>query len=385
MSKAKNLGAGASFAQARPISARRAAIGAATEAPTVGVPDPAELPLHLISQNPDNPREELRDLDGLADSIREIGLVNAITVATIEAYLAARPERTERIDDGTRYIVVDGHRRLEASRRAGAQVIRVSVNNDLVATDEALLEAAFVANVHRDDMNPIEQAHALEKLVKFYGSQNKAAKRLGIGQSTISSKLSILDLTPTLQADLVEGRRKVEHVRNLSKLTPEQQLAKADERAQVSERGAAAQRGVSRRDSSAAKTSAPAMAPQPSAATPDLSRRDRSQPPANEQDTALAPQQEADVPEPRSAPLEARPDQVHPGSQDVWSDGQAAMDQALAGLSTFERSRFLHRYVERAGSTDALVQDLARGIAKPARHQLAAILEAAAQGLRQAR
>lgn len=385
MSKAKNLGAGASFAQARPISARRAAIGAATEAPTVGVPDPTELPLHLISQNPDNPREELRDLDGLADSIREIGLVNSITVATIEAYLAARPERTERIDDGTRYIVVDGHRRLEASRRAGAQVIRVSVNNDLVATDESLLEAAFVANVHRDDMNPIEQAHALEKLVKFYGSQNKAAKRLGIGQSTISSKLSILDLTPALQADLVEGRRKVEHVRNLSKLAPEQQRAKADERAQAGEKRAAAQRGVSRRDNSAAENSGPATAPQPSAAAPDLSRRDRSQPSVTEQKTALAPQQEADVPEPRSALAEARPDQVRPGSLDVWSDGQAAMDQALAGLSTFERSRFLHRYVERAGSTDVLVQDLARGIAEPARHQLAAILEAAAQGLRQAR
>ncbi|MZE50211.1 ParB N-terminal domain-containing protein, partial [Streptomyces sp. SID5770] len=143
------------------MSARRAAIGAATDAPTEGVPDPTELPLHLISQNPDNPREELRGLDGLAESIREIGLVNSITIATHDAYLAERPDRAADLDEGTRYVVVDGHRRLEATRIAGKETIRVSVNNKLVATDEALLEAAFVANVHRDDMNPIEQAHAL--------------------------------------------------------------------------------------------------------------------------------------------------------------------------------------------------------------------------------
>ncbi|MGI5359443.1 ParB/RepB/Spo0J family partition protein [Streptomyces sp. CA-252508] len=133
MSKAKNLGAGASFAQARPISARRAAIGAATAAPTAGVPDPTELPLDVISQNPDNPRDELRDLEGLADSIREIGLVNAITVATIEAYLSERPERADNLDEGARFVVVDGHRRFEASRLAGAQTIKVSVDKKLVA------------------------------------------------------------------------------------------------------------------------------------------------------------------------------------------------------------------------------------------------------------
>ncbi|MFJ7069794.1 ParB/RepB/Spo0J family partition protein [Streptomyces sp. NPDC101115] len=260
MSKAKTLGAGASFAQARPISARRAAIGAATDAPTAGVPDPTELSLDAISQNPDNPREELRDLEGLAASVREIGLVNSITVATIDAYLAERADRAGDLDEGASYVVVDGHRRLEAARLAGATTIRVTVNNDLVATDESLLEAAFVANVHRDDMNPIEQAHALKKLVEFYGSQNKAAQRLGIAQSTISSKLSILGLDPSLQADLVEGRRNEEHVRNLAKLNAEEQRAKADARAAASEKRAAARREVSRRDSPTVEESATAPA-----------------------------------------------------------------------------------------------------------------------------
>ncbi|MFC9756332.1 ParB/RepB/Spo0J family partition protein [Streptomyces sp. NPDC056921] len=249
MSKAKNLGAGSSFAQARPISARRAAIGAATGVPTAGVPEPTELSLNLISQNPDNPREELRDLEGLAESIAEIGLVNAVTVASIEAYLEERPHRAAELDEGARYIIVDGHRRLAAARLAGAAKIRVSVDNALVSTDEALLEAAFVANVHRDDMNPLEQAQALRTLVDFYGSQTKAAKRLGIAQSTISSKLSVLDLDPQLQADLVEGRRKIEHVRNLSKLPPDEQRQQADARAAAGVQRRSAVRELSRRDS----------------------------------------------------------------------------------------------------------------------------------------
>jgi ParB family chromosome partitioning protein len=386
VSKAKDLGAGASFAQARPISARRAAIGAATAAPTDGVPDPTELPLRLISQNPDNPREELRDLDGLAESIREIGLVNSITVATVDAYLAARPERAEDIDDGARYIVVDGHRRLEATRRAGALAIRVSINNALVATDEALLEAAFVANVHRDDMNPIEQAHALKKLVEFYGSQNKAAKRLGIAQSTISSKLSILDLEPTLQADLVEGRRKVEHVRNLSKLPPEQQRAKADARAEANEKKAAAQRDLSRRDTPQDETITPSTrAPQPSEAETDPSRRDNPAPvppgshnPPGEQaaaespaSTATAVRTSAPVPEPRPAAKLEAPEKATTAPP---NDGAALMDYALEHLDAQQRSVMLQRYFQLASGVDEVAGDLGRGLLPKDRHDLAVIV-----------
>ncbi|EDY50065.1 conserved hypothetical protein [Streptomyces clavuligerus] len=200
---------------------------------------PSELPLSWIGQNPDNPREALRDLEPLTTSIREIGLVNAITVASVDAYVNERPSRATEIAQGARYIVVDGHRRLEAARRAGLARVRVSVDDALVSTDRSLLEAAFVANVHRDDMNPLEQAYALKKLVEFYGSQNKAAKRLGIAQSTISSKLSVLELGPELQADLLAGRRKVVHVRNLSRLSPQQQKQRADARAAATESRAA--------------------------------------------------------------------------------------------------------------------------------------------------
>ncbi|WP_424864036.1 ParB/RepB/Spo0J family partition protein [Streptomyces sp. MMS24-I29] len=359
MSKAKNLGAGTSFAQARPISARRAAIGAATTAPTDGVPDPTELPLGLISQNPDNPREGLRDIDGLADSIREIGLVNSITVATVDAYLAERPERAEDLDEGTQYIVVDGHRRLEAARIAGQATIRVSINNKLVATDEVLLEAAFVANVHRDDMNPIEQAHALQKLVKFYGSQNKAAKRLGIGQSTISSKLSILELDLTLQADLVAGRRTIEHVRNLSKLPPGEQRTKADARAKAAAKRAATKRQLSRRDNPTPDETSPNAGQNEREGTSnpgspsngngaDLSRRDNPDPSPAAKDDVPAQRNESDV--------KTRLAQLAPGestivdSADVakitrvpWHDATAVADLILQKMSLGQQKALLDR------------------------------------------
>jgi ParB family chromosome partitioning protein len=197
-----------------------------------------ELPVTQISENPDNPRNHLRNLDETVESVREVGIILPIVVAAVDAYLRDRPDRAEDLDDGAQYVVVDGHRRLEASRRVGLATIPVRVDNARVATDETLLEAAFVANYHRDDMTDLEEAHALKQLVDYYGSQTKAAKRLGIPQGTISSKLSLLKLTPELQKDLMTGVRKVEHVRNLGKLDPKEQKAKADERAATSARKA---------------------------------------------------------------------------------------------------------------------------------------------------
>ncbi|MET9657245.1 ParB/RepB/Spo0J family partition protein [Streptomyces sp. NPDC006510] len=362
MSKAKNLGAGASFAQARPISARRAAIRAATGVPTAGVPEPTELSLSLISQNPDNPREELRDLEGLAESIAEIGLVNAVTVASIEAYLAERPHRAADLDEGARYIVVDGHRRLAAARLAGAATIRVSVDNALVSTDEALLEAAFVANVHRDDMNPLEQAQALRTLVDFYGSQTKAAKRLGIAQSTISSKLSVLDLDPQLQADLVEGRRKIEHVRNLSKLPPDEQRQQADARAAAGDQKRSAARELSRRDSPGEREAELSRRDSSGEGQTGLSRRDspgEGQAELSRRDSSGAREPESpthdEVPGQRSehAERQVAPAQLAPGESGIvalgkvtkmpWHDGHQVADLVLRKMDEAQRKILVDR------------------------------------------
>ncbi|EHN80242.1 plasmid partitioning protein [Streptomyces sp. NRRL WC-3753] len=234
MSKADTLGSAPAFGAARGArSSRRNLIDQTIGGEESTAAAITELPVTLISENPDNPRNHLRNLDETVQSVREVGLIIPIAVATVDAYLRNRSDRAGDLDDGAQYIVVDGHRRLEAARRVGLATIPVRVDNGRVATDEALLEAAFVANYHRDDMTDLEEAHALKSLVDYYGSQTKAAKRLGIPQNTISSKLSLLKLAPELQKDLVTGARKVEHVRNLGKLSAEEQRAKADERAEA--------------------------------------------------------------------------------------------------------------------------------------------------------
>lgn len=252
MSKADTLAEAPAFGTARTArSSRRNAINNAIggDTDTAAI---TELPVTVISDNPDNPRNHLRNLDETVETVRELGILVPIVVATVDAYLRDRADRADDLDDGAQYLVVDGHRRLESARRVGLATIPVRVDNARVATDETLLEAAFVANYHRDDMTDLEEAHALQALVDHYGSQTKAAKRLGIPQGTLSTKLSLLKLAPELQKELVTGERKVEHVRNLGKLSPQEQRAKADERAQAA-----------RRKADASPPSGPAPAPSP--------------------------------------------------------------------------------------------------------------------------
>ncbi|MFG2986961.1 ParB/RepB/Spo0J family partition protein [Streptomyces sp. NPDC048258] len=191
---------------------------------------PSELALELVSANPENPRELLGDLEGLAGSLREVGQVTAITVASVDAYLKGRPDRQGELEPGAQYVVVDGHRRLAAARKAGFSTLKVTVNDAFAATDESLLEAAFVANAQREDLTELEEAQALQRLVQHYGSQHKVAKRLGLTQPYVSQRISLLALAPDLQADLVEGRRTVEQVRGLAKLSHSEQRTTADAR-----------------------------------------------------------------------------------------------------------------------------------------------------------
>lgn len=232
MSKEDQLGASSSFARASQARSVRRQL---TEA-AFGGDAPNTLPTNVISANPDNPRESVGDVTGLASSLREIGQIQAITVASVEAYLRDRPGREHELDEGAEYVVVDGARRLEGARQAGLPTMKVHVDDSLVTTDEALLEAAFVANWQRENLSELEEAQALKTLVEFYGSQRKASVRLGVTQAFISQRLSLLALAPELQADLASGARKVEHVRGLAKLAPEEQRAAADARAAKAER-----------------------------------------------------------------------------------------------------------------------------------------------------
>lgn len=238
MSKKDQLGRGASFGGTSNRSARRNAINETINS-GAGTAELTDLPVPAISDNPDNPRNHLRNLEHTVESVREVGVILPIVVGTVDAYVRSRPHRAEDIDPGTQYVVIDGHRRLEAARQVGLATIPVRVDDARLSTDEKLLESAFIANYHREDMTDLEEAHALKQLVDYYGgSQTKACRRLSMSASTLSSKLSLLKLSPELQKDLMTGARKTEHVRNLSKLSPKAQKAKADERAEASKRRA---------------------------------------------------------------------------------------------------------------------------------------------------
>lgn len=313
-SKKDQLGRGASFGSAASArSARRAAIdqtinGSSAE-DTAAITD---LPVALISDNPDNPRNHLRNLEATVESVREVGIILPIVVGTIDAYLRDRADRADDLDDGAQYVVADGHRRLEAARRVGLATIPVRVDNAHFSTDETLLEAAFIANFHREDMTDLEEAHALAQLVKYYGgSQTKACKRLSISSSTLSSKLSLLKLSPELQKDLMTGSRTTEHVRNLGKLPPAAQKAKADERAEAARRKAEARRqkppersavpedfhGVKSNGTITAEPEQHTAAPPPRTVVPE----------------SVEPQPHADtVPEPRTEPQASEPDPEAP-------------------------------------------------------------------------
>ncbi|MFJ8159039.1 ParB/RepB/Spo0J family partition protein [Streptomyces sp. NPDC094468] len=204
MSKADQLGAGRFGGGVRPVSARRQAVAAATGVPTDGIAAPTELPLDRISLNPDNPRSSLGDLTDLAGSLKTHGQKQAITVMNRDAYITANPEREADLEADTTHVVIDGSSRLVAAREAQLTTIKIMVSDDLGSTSEELLESALVANIHRQNLEELDEARALDRLLKMYGSQTALATRLHRSQGWVSQRLALLNLTPELQAKIGE-------------------------------------------------------------------------------------------------------------------------------------------------------------------------------------
>lgn len=198
--KADQLGAGRFGGSAKPVSARRAAVAAATGVPTDGVAPPTELPTNRISLNPDNPRSSLGDLTELAGSLGTHGQKQAITVMNRDSYVKANPEHESELEPDTHYVVIDGSSRLAAAREAGLATVKVMVSDDQGSTSEELLESALVANIHRQDLDELDEAKALNRLLAIHGSQTALAKRLHRSQGWVSQRLALLNLTPDLQS-----------------------------------------------------------------------------------------------------------------------------------------------------------------------------------------
>ncbi|MFD7966659.1 ParB/RepB/Spo0J family partition protein [Streptomyces zaomyceticus] len=386
MSKAKLLGASSSFQRAQPVSARRAAIDQATSAPTEGVAAPTELPLSAISLNPDNPRSELGDLTDLSNSLRDHGQKTAISIMTRFAYLQANPGRDADLETDTQYVVIDGNSRLAASREAGCTTLKVMLDDDLGADPNGLLESALVANIHRKDLDPLDEAKALQKLLRLHGTQEKLAERLHRTQAWVSQRLALLNLTPELQQRLKDGTEQAKHLRRVGNKKPEDQESRLAEIKAQEVAAKAVQKQV--RKTPTASTS-PRTAAREATETPPATSAGADQgshlhnpvmttstgSPAAGQPPALSgvhnPVMNSGVvavPDPRSA---GASDETLPA---LKSDGKALMDFARENLDADQRSAMLQRYFQLAAGVEEVAQDLGCGLVPKDRHDLALIL-----------
>ena len=157
-----------------------------------------ELKINDISPNEDQPRKNFNDekIEQLAASIAESGVIQPIIV--------------QKKNDG--YRIVAGERRWRAARQAGLTVIPAIVRD---LTDKETLEQALIENIVREDLNPIEEAYAMQNLLKTHKlTQDKLAKELGKPRATIANTLRLINLDESIQefikhGDLSEGHAKV--------------------------------------------------------------------------------------------------------------------------------------------------------------------------------
>jgi ParB family transcriptional regulator, chromosome partitioning protein len=177
-------------------------------------------PLAQLCANPRNPRDELGDLADLA-SLADMQLQPAVVV-TAAAYRALYP------DDGitTRYVVINGCRRLAAAHKYGLSTLDIVVN-DAVARDRiTLISAAITENVDRQDFDVIEEARAVEALVAECGRADVAGQRLHRTEGWVSQRRALLKLAPELQSALRRGELAIREARSLARVPLEQQVAR---------------------------------------------------------------------------------------------------------------------------------------------------------------
>lgn len=144
------------------------------------------------------------ELQELADSIRENGVIQPLIVTNSEAKGC--------------YDLIAGERRLRASKIAGLTTVPVVVMD--ITKEDTLLELALIENIQRTDLNPIEEAEAYQNLINKCGyTQEETAKRVGKKRSTVSNMLRLLNLPDFVKNDLMEGVLSEGHARALLRLS----------------------------------------------------------------------------------------------------------------------------------------------------------------------
>ncbi|MCX4451679.1 ParB/RepB/Spo0J family partition protein [Streptomyces sp. NBC_01789] len=233
MSKADSLGGSATFdAVAQPISSRAASFAAfAGQSPTAPVATPhgsLRIDVGRLAPNPYNPRVTLAAIEEMADSLTSKGIIQPLTIVTRDAFLAAHPEYTQDLA-AAEYVVVDGNRRLAGAKLAGLDDVPVHLDDELAQDADTLLEAALVAAVQHEDLEPLDEAKALERLVQVHGSQRAVARSLGKSSGWVTQRLALLKLTPELKQAVESRTLPVKIARTVGQLPEQEQQRAVDE------------------------------------------------------------------------------------------------------------------------------------------------------------
>jgi ParB family transcriptional regulator, chromosome partitioning protein len=169
---------------------------------TDGADHPAvrEVPIGQIAPNPYQPRNHFDEetLAGLTASIRELGILQPVLV---------REAASDRFE------LIAGERRWRAAKRAGLQFMPIIVRD---VSDELTLQHALVENLHRDDLNPLEEAAAYQQLIEDFGmTQEAIAHRVGKSRSAVANLLRLFQLTPQVQRLVADGQVSAGHAKAL--------------------------------------------------------------------------------------------------------------------------------------------------------------------------
>jgi len=259
--KKPSLGRG--LAELSPLLAQRARTPLSSEAaePPGLVGDRlAKLPLDLLQRGKYQPRIDMRPetLQELADSLKSQGLVQPILVRPLPADPTSGASQ--------RYEIIAGERRWRAAQMAGWEEIPAVIRD---VPDEAAVAMALIENIQREDLNPLEEARALSRLIDEFGlTHQAAAEAVGRSRAAVSNLLRLMDLAEEVKQLLEQRSIEMGHARALLGLTTRRQ--------QIEVATLVARKGLSVRDTEALvrRLLAPAAAAAgaPAAADPDIRR-----------------------------------------------------------------------------------------------------------------
>ena len=164
------------------------------------------LNINRIEPNKNQPRKEFNEdaLQELADSIKQFGVIEPLVVVKRKGY----------------YELIAGERRWRAAWLAGLKEVPVVIKD---YDDQQIVEIALIENIQREDLNPIEEAHAYERLIQEFNlTQDEVAERVSKSRTTVTNALRLLKLTEKVQQMLIDDMLSTGHVRALITITEPQ-------------------------------------------------------------------------------------------------------------------------------------------------------------------